>query len=1824
MSSGQITQEIETGSYTYSAYTKGFTTNDSFTVEAGRTKDVLVYFSDLNSDTNALVNSTQTKRLYFKVMDNNSELLMAEARVFKKSGNDWNFYNSYSPQLSNIFGPMPILDSNSVFKVIIKAPNHISQIVDLQLVMGNAPPQQIVLQRGGAQLTLKVVDDVNHPVAGAITKLYLNGFLKEFEIAKATDVNGVRVIDGLPDGSYKATAETSIDYGEVNLNSSGSKSTQIILLTTGTGVLRLHFSSISGNESPAFIVQTRNGGNFANEYTAKATNGFATTKSFKALTQVRVIVNDGNFLPSEGLVYTIKRGTQDLYIFLYKQGDLPNQNPVQLILRKISLTNPLNSEEAGPITKLMPDQNYFFLFDLILNSDTIADASAAFLTAGESTDNSLGMLIQGVGAFDNAIYSFHNKNTGFVDFELNRISSDQIPVNAVHALVEDSILKGPVVVPVILNISIDANASGKKYDLNWAARSGDTTSILYSKEFIVGSNFCFVDCPAFGFDSYLSYLSTNPLVINKPIDDSIQKIQIGDSYAIKTKVTNFSDKDYGNGILTLLIKNPVQNLQYLSFDPDTNAVYSDVTMAPFTIVNSLQKYLNAKKSSGVIQINEKIISRLENPGVFEELKGNGDDYLRFSVMNKQNLLLEAYATGDRNVIYEKTNYPIIFIQVKAVDSVTKIQKAITGGYWWAYKEGDNTKFTLSGNAMQPLDENGRALFSLNAANIASGTKIIFEAMDFDNSNPARTEITVSKRPFDIAQVTDCLSVKIAGNNIRELSLPEIDINLRGVPVTNSLISVDSNCTTERIISISSAIQGQSQLPFSFSLSDEGPADYFTIQPGEINKVITVSDFAKGISEGRAMYGVNPIVIIATGGINPEPNQIAAIDIVLTDLNADFVLSKYTFDFSKNRIVSAGITNNKFVARKDIWHPKVNIDEPVMYVDLTNLAVPDIVTFPVTIDTKGVEATLFAYDLGQIIHAMQYGGNCAAYPPTVSIEPVASSTDLKFLQDGYDSFIAFQSWFSRANSTLITVDSNEHAKRPFLSLPQNIKDNIKIFQSGNKPSPNPVLVAKTPTIDYTLSAQNNALGIMLGNTYQTYPLGGGGWAPIEKDNSGVVTNSKFNLGVLNNSEKIIGTSKIKDINENEKVNLEGINENEKVNKISFGCGQIHTANAQIQHELLRVALYENERSFSTTKTIKFKPMEDVVYCDPVKYDSSLSPVWGTNVLNPTILGHLPSEEWIDSTNNALIKNIGRLDLGFVPLDYALSGTPNNPVAYPRPRVDDPTVEYKNSGKIVSKIQTNTIPQNTRVFLNNGQVCAEYLGDLDSTSRDKIDFNVVRTDPVDSGYTTITVEDWASNSSTPVTQQFRVKIIGSQTNCISEDGISGITGGEAMPRVLYNWDWDKVSENQCESTNTKYTYCDAAQFNISLFKKLPRINEALLLGNGKIIPSMTSYYSYLMKDNYTPELLADFDEYYSSQLLSGANNNFKDNYDQLIVDGKIKFKLKDDLGIHDLDLDGLPKAGLYHVEINFNFDNLNSPQIMKPEGTGALVTIIFSLVREAGVNSLLYELPFDGDLGRNLDASVRSNYGSGPKSGQLVLDNNGLTIISSVPQSGGLNPFTLIMDMNLAVLNEQKVLLYDATTHTLKLSPSQPTPIGLGVGSINGTATAKYTLTGFNASTSLLKNWTLLGSTILNGRACRNFWSSNQSAFTEAIGASQNSRILNWENAHDGNITLGTVFFTPPIGAGGAVSTTLIPNIGSFETLLLPNGYSLINGGRLILLYYDRGGIQNYDTLNGIFSQIKDQKMCISNNEDGKVTVWWNPLYIDTLKRQLPIGQGQQKC
>jgi hypothetical protein len=532
-------------------------------------------------------------------------------------------------------------------------------------------------------------------------------------------------------------------------------------------------------------------------------------------------------------------------------------------------------------------------------------------------------------------------------------------------------------------------------------------------------------------------------------------------------------------------------------------------------------------------------------------------------------------------------------------------------------------------------------------------------------------------------------------------------------------------------------------------------------------------------------------------------------------------------------------------------------------------------------------------------------------------------------------------------------------------------------------------------------------------------------------------------------------------------------------------------------------------------------------------------------------------------------------------------------------EDPLVEYSNDGKIMYYIPQDTIPgyvegnPEVRTFLRDGRYYAEYIG-VPEIAGNNIDFNLIKNDLLGDEYAILEVSDWISDDDVE-TQKFRIKLKGQEHLCFNGDD-EGYTGSDFIPRINYDWEWSAISLDECDSENGGYAYCDGTQFTASLFKKLNGIQNLLKAGHITSVPQKTTFYSYLIKDNYNSSFLADFKSFYANTFAE-AEVNYLELF-KFIEDDGLVFKVN--RGSETV----LPYGGLFRVEIDINFVDESVMSLFDGGEINALIVVNLSQVYKAPNYNVLFEMPFDGLLG----SGERDGYGLSVSGETIKIDSG----FSTSEYTNALTEYEATTSTNSNLLNNEIVLILDSVTNKIVFMPSQPTPVLLKVDNDSfSNLSVGYKLDGVTGITNPSKEWKLVGSN-MGGSQCADFSGLSKTIF-EDVPSSGNVNSLSWVDPNVGRIILASVFFTPK----GSGTTTIVPT-NLDKSGVKSFGY-LNNPPKAFLNNFESQDIVDFDTLSWVFDGVATEKMCISKDTNEFLKIWWNQEYLNQLIDDVSQGE-----
>jgi hypothetical protein len=252
---------------------------------------------------------------------------------------------------------------------------------------------------------------------------------------------------------------------------------------------------------------------------------------------------------------------------------------------------------------------------------------------------------------------------------------------------------------------------------------------------------------------------------------------------------------------------------------------------------------------------------------------------------------------------------------------------------------------------------------------------------------------------------------------------------------------------------------------------------------------------------------------------------------------------------------------------------------------------------------------------------------------------------------------------------------------------------------------------------------------------------------------------------------------------------------------------------------------------------------------------------------------------------------------------------------------------------------------------------------------------------------------------------------------------------------------------------------------------------------------------------------------------------------------------------------------------------------------------------------YETPFDGLVGYNGTTYARANYGVSFNGSEIKL-NNASSPLSTKSYTG--NPLQKINSTTyetLEALNSGIVLRYDLSANALNFYPSKPNPVAITiVNNSTNPISASYTLEPITQT--LQSEWRMVSSTVsVDGDNCLDFSKNDVRSFTESV--SGGTRTINWSGTtKKGTIILAKNFFTPK-------TTTETIKLTSTDTNKVTLNGITNRSSSVWITNTSAADPVNYNDLEFIFNQIRNENMCMSKPNNYVVNVWWNQEYLDDL-------------
>ncbi len=465
-----------------------------------------------------------------------------------------------------------------------------------------------------------------------------------------------------------------------------------------------------------------------------------------------------------------------------------------------------------------------------------------------------------------------------------------------------------------------------------------------------------------------------------------------------------------------------------------------------------------------------------------------------------------------------------------------------------------------------------------------------------------------------------------------------------------------------------------------------------------------------------------------------------------------------------------------------------------------------------------------------------------------------------------------------------------------------------------------------------------------------------------------------------------------------------------------------------------------------------------------------------------------------------------------------------------------------------------------------------------------------------------------------QRFHAELFGgTQNHCIGKDGRMGGTGPGQKPKVLLNWDWDRIGFDTCSKKQEQgldFVYCDPTQFSIALLERLNEIREYGSQGKVSDAKALESFQAYLIGDTINQDFRNDFDYYYRNvSFLTPTWYSSQESpwYLYFTDPNRLSFP-KEEI-----------TTGLYDVKLEFDFEQDQYEFFYSETEPTATIKVRLAKIRDPLTPNPFYYLPFNGEVGLNEAREIdRQGYGLGFSGPELALTSSGEAI--SAKGSGKKTVSTSIEESfeEVNMLNRGIVLSVSKEADSITMSPSYATPIILKANASGQTADAYYSVSDgqniIGSPVGYMGLWTGFASQPM---ACANFddtplyYRMNDSKASAMPGMSENSYGFSWEDIpeenQEGEVFMQSVFYAP-------LQKDMALRKETGIDLLDPNG-----GSDSISLNYSSMS----PAIDAVFGLVSEERLCV-NFEENSLDFWWNEQKLieelETVKEANVPGQA----
>ena len=1833
--------ELKQGDYSYTAINEeGKIETGSFLIIVGETVPVKIEFPE-KDDT-----IIEDNKLYLFVETYSSAGNPLNASVsFFRDGNILSTRNTTTQ--GKIENPVYVANeySQNTFYALIEKQGYVIQIVRVTPIKLSQTPTKVTLVQSTSLLNVITINDLNAPEKNAdvIVHHKASGILLG---NSKTDINGMAIFSALPSGEFILSAFDSARKEEAKETIQFTANTQkevILRLITGRGSIRYSFylgASNSSKVNASYSILEKVADSFESIYSGMARTGYAEAKNVRTGTIVKSTIADGNYFFHETINHEITRQSQDKKVFLKTQESLPNQNEVQMFYNETYSSSPVNTTMTAA-SQIIPNKSYYLYFDVLINSEEEGNVAINFFLDNWGSGEGSKILLQEALSIEGYSRLMSNEDNNFF------IEPVQSPLlvdgDARKVTVHVPGQKGKKTIPVFLKISLDLNAQ-KGATLYYQARMGATKSLLYSKNIIIGEKICTEDCPQISFINQLVKGGQSVFVENDLIE-----LFSDDDVSLRIAVQNLTDEQIENAYLAATISK--EYLDRVTFLGDVNKLAKPITLLPLAITPALDFKLNISKK-GIAKITETVEKYAGGLNILKDYEGNGAQ-LRLNISDREIIELQIVPES----IMEGAEYPLFLIKAKYKGKGPAIVH-------WTAKEKE-TQYLLAGGT---TDANGIQLTEFSTISqmvLKKGQRIVFEAYDDNGAIPVTKEIIVSGFVSRLPEplVPECLTVKVGG----VLTTTNYFSSLNLGKGQQGTIVIDSNCEEERIVAIKSDVP-VSELSFTIQpKSTKAISVTATPRKDTKNEIDLLGAYPLQIFtlNGTALTQLGFIDVIISDSSSCFELQNAVFDLRTIDQLSSAIINKCFSGRKDNYNPKMTLSTNSV----SMPYSKPGRPETVSgSVRVTGVALESYVAGLIKSNTVGAKNPCEAGSIIKYLDpptesniAEDVSESCEDYAWDGTVPERAEP----WIPEG--EIIPMSVWKSSSSLPSETTTSSSGIDINLQAAPNEM--GRLFFEDTEGTDLGGAITSRTEVSPGDFGSMSGAVEPETEKEPGTPPSAYAEdnkeiewyWTEMVDPYGNATLGAAMPDGTPFDKTSFVYYNYLAEKNQSYYIVTVGQGRQHYIELLGRageaqylrtrtlgrrnhspwssctdnGYVYLETDAAKILNRLI-------DRHASDDVVFEIKnPVEGKIY-ELGYYAPNPVPEW-TEV--EEIFDHESGDTWLSEAGTTNYTLACAYPQGFVSREYGKKVTASNSETSPKVKtmkvsydsydplngVAMPLFEYDSSGIIYYTIWPWDVMEPSadvgmEYFMKDGTLYGKYRGNVkyitNPADRDKllldyqepsvpgpnIDFSIIKNKLEGTEYAVITVTDWI-NGTEKQQRAFQVRLEGQPNPCYSETGVVGVTGTQFAPRVRFNWDWSNIAEDQCDSKNGNYIYCDGTQFLVSLFKRIQSMDNLMKRGSSSDLSSVvnkSTFDAYLIKDNYSQILLNDFEDFFSSSF-ANADASFNTTptskgLDQFITQGKLSFNV-DRVNGQTI----LPFGGLYRVELDIDKIDPSILGLTVDGEPNATIKVSLVPLEEAPNNNPFYELAFDGAIGQN---TAQKDYGVGIIDGNIKL--NTTTSFSGNPS--GITTLNYSTTTNPAILSDRIVLRYNYANHKFDFNPAQPTPVIMTVTSDGGNISSAYVAQGTGEATLPAMKWSMISSTVGNSKSCLDLEENQNRTFFETK-SNATTHTLSWTKAVKGTISLSTVFFT----SKGMETTLRITPVNDKITLL--KSYPEIKNSTAIMLNsYVAKGNTDFDSIDSLFNKVKQEQMCITQNPQEKFEAWWNPEYLDQLQKEANSGKA----